>query len=272
MRYRLLPALVLLLALAGCGVALPHPAASTLSVDGNWQIQTASATGLPASGLLLVGALQGSGSNISGTFSFSNLSPATGCMTVNQLITFTGNVDSNSNLTLTSAPFGTGSVVTVDLPLNGISSGYTTGTVAVVGGTCTYPSSPALAADFPPVTGSFNGTLNLGSTTPGQPASGTGIAALTLAQAATPNPSGQFPVTGSVNLTSGTCSQTVSLGGIASGSLLLLSSPLNNAGGVLFSGSESPDGTSLNATLAFIPQLCASAPSPTTFSGQLTRQ
>jgi hypothetical protein len=88
MRPNLAPALALLLALTGCGVTSPIGSAPTLNVDGNWQIQTIPGTTAPLSGLLLVGALEGSGDTITGNFYFSDLTQTSGCVALNQPVSF----------------------------------------------------------------------------------------------------------------------------------------------------------------------------------------
>ena len=221
---KLLPGFCVLLAagLAGCGtsdkspvVTTPAPA-SAQSVTGNWQIQSGGTVGSNTAGVLLLGDLVSSGANVTGTFRFSDLATGNACGALNQVITVTGKVDPTNplvqSLTLTSSTFS-GSVLTASLILPTTLQSFGTGTIQVTGPTCTFASSPAIGSLFPPVNGTFAGTLApLGGTS-----GASGAATLLLAQATSPSADGQFAVTGSLQFTGTSCPISTTLNGNASG-------------------------------------------------------
>jgi len=260
--------------MAGCSAPPATISVSpTPDLTGNWQIQSNVDTSqIPPAGVLLVGALQNTGSQVSGTFRFSNLAQPAQCG-LDQVVTVTGSLDSKNNLALTSSALPNGNTVKIALAINAAQAPYYSGTIEVDGTACTFPSTTALGAQIANATGTYTGTLPPGTViTPGTGPSA--MVSLAFTQSATPQADGQFPVTGTLNYTVGTCSGSVSLSGTISGVGLILSTP----GGLLaspqasFIGGVSPAATSISAGSFYSdPAPCSTDPtSSATYSGTLT--
>jgi hypothetical protein len=265
--------------LAGCG---SPPTTSTsnsapLDLAGNWQIQSNVTSNIvPPPGVLLLGALQSTGSQVAGTFRFANLAQPTLCG-LDQVVTVTGSVDSKNNLALASSAMPNGTTVKVLLAISGSQQPYSgTGSIEVDGPTCTFPTTGAIGEQIQNATGTYTGTL-----TPGTLVSpGTGPSAavsLALMQSATPQSDGEFPATGSLNYTIGACSSTVPLSGAVSGVGVILSATsgtFQNPQIVTFIGTTNPVATAISAGfLEFAPAPCSSDPtSEATYTGTLNRQ
>ena len=280
-RYRrLLPLVLLPLALAGCGTNSTSPTTPPVTapdLSGNWQIQSGGTGSAPPQlGVALFGALASQGSDVTGTFRFFDLASTVSCgFPAATVITVSGSIDATRNLTLTSQPFLNGSVITVHLLIPSVPGEFALGTIEVAGTTCSFPSGPAIGVDVSSSTGTFAGTLE-----PGPPAnpgtSGGGPAVLALTQAASPQADGQFPVTGTLNFTLGSCVSNTMLTGLASGIEITLqtapASPLVSPTVRVVAAQNLPN-TSLNAEeVLFSPAPCSSSPSVLNFSGALTRQ
>jgi hypothetical protein len=259
---------------AGCGSPTSttgtSPAAPNLT--GNWQIQTDAGTQL---GLLLLGSLNSNGSQVMGTFRFTNLSEPTSCG-LSQLVTLIGTIDSNKNLTLSSATQPNGTTIKVALGIAGAQPYSGTGTMEVDGTTCAFASMPAIADEFANTSGIFTGTISPG--TLGAPASGTlGTSTLTLVESSSPGADGQFSATGSLNYAIGTCSGSIALTGDLSGVGVTLS---GSNGASPFPQSVSMVGTTdqLATTMTvgyavFVPAPCSSSSvSNAYYFGTLNRQ
>jgi hypothetical protein len=101
-----------------------------------------------------------------------------------------------------------------------------------------------------------------------------------LTQSATPNASGQFPLTGTLAITGTGCAETVSVNGTVSGVGITLASapaPVVGQNYVSFAGSTNPTATQLTASaIVFEPIPCSTGPgaptSTVTFTGTLTGQ
>ena len=228
----LLPCLMLL---SGCGASsLLNSLSSPPNLSGNWEIaSTAGATSgtLPTAGLALLGSLTSQGSNVSGIFRLANLSVPNTCgIPFQQVITVAGGIDSSRNLKLTSAAFA-GSTLTMQFAvpptLSPVGAGTTltglTGTVAITGGSCTFPSTTAFGAEVVSLTGTYAGPLTANPYLPLPPIP-SGTASLTLTQSATPQSDGQFPVSGTLGFTGGGCTSSTPLTGTVSGTQLTLAS------------------------------------------------
>ena len=273
-RAHALAALLVLMPLIGCG-SIPRPAPPDLT--GNWQIQSGSApptgTNVP-NAVLLLGALQSSGSQVTGTFRFTNLTQLN--CGLNEVIHVTGSVDSKDTLTLTSGKLASGGVVNIHLLTISALGATSAGTIQVSGGSCPYATNVAVGLKVVPVTGSFTGTLEPGSAAnPGT--TGGGLATLALTQAVNPNSDGQFAVTGSLNFTVGTCAVTSQVAGTISGVGTLLSSAVLVQGkpaSAALAASESINGSTLAVEqLLLYPAPCSTATQPpVAFTGNLTRQ
>ena len=266
--------------LAGCGSS-PSSSSSPISspvppdLTGNWQIQSdVTSNTVPPSGVLLLGALQSTGSEVTGTFRFTNLAQ-TSCG-LGQVVTVSGSVDSNDNLTLTSSVMPNGTTVKASLGMTGSQQPYSgTGSIEVDGPTCTFPSTGAMGEQIQKASGTYTGTLTPGTLI--SPGSGPSAAvSLAITQSTTPQSDGEFPVTGSINYTIGSCTGSIGLSGTVSGvgvTLFSTSSPTNPQV-VDFVGTANPAATSISAgLLEFAPAPCSSDPSSTAdYTGTLTRQ
>lgn len=277
MRLLALSPLLFLAVLTGCGGGSPTtiapPAVSAQNVTGNWQIQSGGTVASNAAGVLLLGDLVSSGANVTGTFRFADLVQGNGCGTINQVLTVTGTVDATNPLVqvlhLTSSTFS-GSVLTASLILPNGLQGFGTGTIEVKGATCVFASSPAIGSLFPPVNGTYTGTL-----APVAGATGaSGTASLTFAQATAPSADGQFAVTGAIQFIVGGCNTSVALTGNASGIGIIASSPVTSTSLVEVIATQSAPGLpsqTLNTSVALFSSAC-SASARLQYSGTLTRQ
>ena len=214
--------------LPGCGSpSAPVPATTYPSLNGNWQIESGGGVLSPAptAGILMVGALESQGGQVIGTFRFSNFAATFGACPLNQVITLSGSVTSAGSLTLTSATFS-GYQLTLQVAIPSVATQkVAVGTIAVTGsGPCAFASGPALALLNPSITASYQGpvTLYQGLSGANPPASGSAL--LTLVQASTPNSDGTFPVTGSAQFASGSCTVSTPVTGTISGLRLILAS------------------------------------------------
>ncbi len=226
----LLPPTALLFSLTACGIgnfgtipAAPGtPLQTATSITGNWQIQTATSPAGVSNTVLLLGALQSNGTSVTGTFRLSSLVQANTCGQLNQVITVTGTFSTANTLSLTSAPFASGSVLKTTLQVPATPNAIGSGTLEIDGGACAYASGSALGGLIAPVSGTYLGTLTgqTGtSTTPASPAAVT----LVLTQASTPAADGQFALTGSLQAVT-SCTTNTSVTGTASGVGVLLAS------------------------------------------------
>ena len=236
-------ALCCLMPLGGCGAgSLITSLSSTPDLSGNWEIASTSlpiSGSVPAAGLLLIGSLTSQGSRVTGIFRLANLSLPNGCGTpLQQVVTVSGAIDSNRSLALVSAPFS-GSTLTMNfsvpptLVVVGAGSTLTgvTGTAVITGSTCTFTSTTAFGAEFVSLSGTYAGTLTA-ATFAGSPSVPSGAASLVLSQATAPQSDGQFPVTGTLSITSGACTTSTPLAGTVSGPQLTLASTASSNFGV----------------------------------------
>ncbi|WP_263368255.1 hypothetical protein [Edaphobacter bradus] len=163
-----------------------------------------------------LGALTIQGSTASGIFRINDPQSSPPCIPANQDIPFTGSIDSNNLLTLTSASFS-GSVATlkIQLPLSTIGSTVSSanGTAQVIGGPCAVASSTIGAEFVPPITGTFTGTLYSSD----RSVSGPTTIILTQSPA---NADGQFPLSGSITFSSSGCTLSSTLTGMITGPFL----------------------------------------------------
>jgi hypothetical protein len=226
----------------------------------NWQIQAGSAiTSPPNSYPSFLGAIQIQGAQASGIFTTVE---ATGFSTAED---YTGAFNSSKDdVTLATYGFGFGYTQPA--------TPYTVVPVGVTGG-CVYPPGytgpeclaifavPSVGVQIAPLNGTYTGTLT-GTLTTISPATSTpitGTASLTLTQSATPNSSGQFPITGTATFPSGSGMGTATLPGLVSGITIELSTepcvfPFSNvscnligSGSVLFAYTN-PSATQITVT------------------------
>jgi hypothetical protein len=216
--------LVLLACLLGCTLPTTPPASTTTPLSGNWtnwQIQAGTAiTSPPNTYPSFLGAIQVQGTQAAGIFTTVVAAGTTG-----QPLDYTGAFDSSTQ-DVTLATFGYGFDYTQP------TTPYTLVPVSVIGG-CVYPPGytgaeflaifavPSVGVEIAPLNGTYTGTLTgtLTTTSPATSMPITGTANLMLTQSATPNSSGQFPLTATVTFPSASGLDTVQyqLGGTISG-------------------------------------------------------
>lgn len=198
---RIAPAALLVSILTGCsgGILPVSPNLSALNVNGNWSfVSTApQAAHLPQ----LSGSLSGTGAAIAGVFH----SAITGaCVDSHALITVTGKADANRNLTLTSAAFGSGSVLSVSGQLAEDGKSILNASYGVTGGACAFAQTngsatvSVAATQFQSISGSYVGSFvdADGNTLP---------VTATLTQTSQPDTNGTFHLTGNAAFASGYC-------------------------------------------------------------------
>lgn len=251
---------------------------SASNLTGNWQIETsASAASTSQQGVVLMGGLESSGNHVNGTFRFTNLADPDMCGS-NQVVSLSGTVGSNGNLTLVSGPLPNNSTVKVSLKLGNAQPYSGLGTVEVEGGgSCALASASAIGSQVATTTGKFVGTLSPGPT--GASSSSTpGTVAVALTQSASPGSDGQFTLTGTLNYQFASCAGSVPLNGKVSGVGM-------NFWDVVFTSTGDQvqaslvGTTNLTATqikvgyLSLAPAPCSADPdSSAAFNGQITRK
>lgn len=245
-------------------------------LTGNWQIQSTVDPGtVPPSGIVLFGALQSSGNQVSGTFRFANLGQPTQCG-LDQVVTVNGAMDSKNSLTLTSSTMPNGTAVKTTLTISGLQQRYTgAGTIEVNGSTCTFASTGATGLQIQNTSGTFTGTLTPGTLlSPGTGPSAT--VSLALTQAQTPQGDGQFPASGTLSYAVGACSGSVKLTGTVSGVGVILSTttqPSGTAQNASFLATSNSGATAITAgVLDFTPAPCsADTTSSAIYTGAVSR-
>jgi hypothetical protein len=209
-----------LLATLACGSSGPsNIGVPGTAATGDYVITVAGGT---AQASMFTGALNVSGTAVTGTFRYNN--PGTLCVSGAQDIPFTGSIV-NGNLTLTSASFASSvATLTLPLPFGATTSGQqvTNGTAVIAGGTCALASTTAKGQYIPSLSGTYSGTLT------GPVA---GAVSVTLNEASA-NSDGQFPTTVALTFTSianSGCNFTIPISapasGVLSGGTLQVSTP-----------------------------------------------
>ena len=250
------PRFLLLLPLAALLACGSSATPATQSLDGNWEVQ-----GVMSGALLLNGAIQGQGSQYTGTFANADIpcSPP--------VINFTGTVDSAGDLNLTS------NFVQLSLPTVAPSDPQenAVGTLSGGGYLCqTTFSTPITGTLIAPLTGTYSGTTIETASTLVSPIP-TATISLALIQSAAPNTNGQFPVSGSLTFTGGGCSQLIQVGGTVNGVGVALVSIGSNA--VTIAAATNPAASQIIPnSILFSPAPCASGNSSSTYAGVLTLQ
>jgi hypothetical protein len=263
LRAALLLATLPTLALTGCAALLNSFLGSSgtpANVTGNWSFAidpgTSAAQTLPA----LIGALAGQGSNVTGTLHGAN------CIAATQDIDFTGSQTNSGTLTLTSTnlPSNLATLTVTTSTLAGITTA--SGTLAITGnGPCAMASTSVIGGLFQHYTGTYTGTLTSATNVPA-----TVTATLTQADA---NADGEFPETGTVNLSTTTCTDTFSVAGYILGPTLTttLANQANTPAATGFAlGILTPTASTLDLTqgLTVVSPTC----NPGTFSGTLNKK
>lgn len=250
-RFSLALASLLILPISGCGSSSAPNSQPTSYADvtGNWYIPS---IGFPPVGypsIAAIGALRSSGAQVTGTL---RLSSATGsaCGSLSPAFAVSGTIDSAENLTLTSQPFDGDSVLSVQLNLLDKINGYANGTVSITGTSCSLPKMTGAGLLVPPLNGTFSGTVVPAVNIPPS-APGSGGAILSVSQAATPDALGQFPLSGSLQFTAGTCTTTIPLVGSINGAPFTLTQAPGQSTYVVVSGDQPPNGNVLGTGISF---------------------
>lgn len=169
---------------------------------------------------VFVGAIANSGSTFGATF---RLVSSNGCVAPTADVVFTGTMSSSGQITLTSTTLANNpiSITWLDDPTqssNGI------GTYTISGsGPCATAATQFVSDAYSPVTGTYTGTFTSAT---GAPATVTA----TLAQGAA-NADGQFPESGSLTLSTATCTNNFTVGGTVTGpTLSVVFNPSSPAG------------------------------------------
>jgi hypothetical protein len=227
----LAPAVVFVIALAGCGS--DHNLALT---QGNWSVAATSTSGpvhqfrdsknlTPNTSnvsFYVGGNLTQTGTNVAGTMYFVGT-----CIDPSLAVNFTGTVK-GTTVTLTSANLEGTTITVTATGTTAASTSSLTGTYSITGSACDSSGTVTLSA-VAPITGTWNGTLQPGTSGPNGVAAPTISIALT--QATTVSSDGTFALTGTVTYTNSGCSSngTISAGSI-SGQFVLLNDSPNNTG------------------------------------------
>ena len=266
-------ALLLLMPLAGCATSPSNTSTTTVTpgLSGNWQIQTGPTLNTSAL-VLLTGSLQTQGRVATGIF---ETYPLCGALPLPSVVNYTGTFDANRNLTLTATPTP---IVSVQLAVPADPTTFSSGTIQATGQICNVAlSTTAIGVEIPPVSGTFSGAVTAASAPPLPPPLITaGSVSLTLAQSTTPNTSGQFPLTGTIAFTGGSCTTaSLPVTGTISGvgfNLTESTNPLTFPT-VMVQGTTLLSGSSLQAAVvSFSNAPCATGALTGVYSGTLTRQ
>ena len=241
-------------ALLGCTLPNTTPTStSTTTPTGswiNWQIQSGTSITSPPTGLYFVGAVQTSGTQSAAVFSSAGLTGTDPQTVLDFLGTYNATTVAVELLpaTTNTAAYGIGYASP---------AANTVIPVAIFSG-CVYPLnyqgpeclalislSPAVGVEIASLTGTYVGTL-----TDTGDAGVSGTATLTLTQTATPNSSGQFPLSGTIAFPSGSGFGTVPLGGTIAGEGITLSdsSAAPNAPTANLTAAASPDGSQITVS------------------------
>jgi hypothetical protein len=243
-------------------------------VTGNWQINTfPPQTTEPSFQYGMAGALtQDANRHVTGmlqvTSSVANCVPAAA-----GLVAFTGSVDAQSILHLTSAAFA-GNVITVeiDAPLN--TYFVSSGTFTIAGGACAVATTSLQASAIEPLQESYSGLL-----VPASDIAPFLQATLQLTGATTPDSTGQYPFTGSGSFTavdsSLSCIFTVSnIKGEAIGSSFIGTGTVDGQSNVIvtFNGSNNSFSTQIGVSATLGPlTIGGESCGNTSFEGGLNR-
>lgn len=227
---------------------------------------------LPQTLITLTGALQSSGSQVTGIFRPEILTQGTPCIPLS-VMSFSGSIDSHRNLALASATSSNGATIKISLNLS-TDQPYS-GTFEVDGGSCRVPSTAVTGWEIANTSGTFAGTVTSGL--PGSPPAGaSGTGTLVLTQSTTPDSTGSFPAVGTLSYQFGSCSGILTLAGSVTGASLILSTgnvvPLSQQA-LTFTGASDNSASKVAALLLFHPVPCSTdITSGAFYSGTLERQ
>ena len=247
--------LLAVLVVAACGGSPGDPVTPAPNLTGNWTIDSSeSATGaLPQTLFNLTGALQSSGSEVTGILRPAILSQGTPCLL--PVLNLKGSINSHRDLTLASA-LPNGTIIKLSLALS-VGQPYA-GTVELDGGSCPIPSTAVTGMEIANTSGTFSGALTpeiTGSTAASTQGNGT----LVLTQSTTPDSTGRFPATGTLSYKFESCSGSVALAGSVTGPSIILSAAgeVNQSSQTLtLSGGVDISASKIAALLVFHPIPC----------------
>jgi hypothetical protein len=222
--------------LSGCGSTSPVTANETFpGLTGNWQMQTSQppAAGLPPSypafsGVVLVGSLVQSGSDVTGLLQFEDLRSGllNGCVSFLTLVTISGTINASGAVELQGSVGG--GTVKIAFSAPPAKTPFVTATMTVSGGSCALAATPSLAGLVPNVSGTYTGPVNVTNFVTN--AVSTGTATLELGQLDTPNPTGHFAMSGTLTVTGTVCNGTATFNGEIGGLLFQLFDPDSSDG------------------------------------------
>jgi len=210
---RILALTLPLACLAGCGGSTPAaPTPVFPNVTGNWQFEVRilvpappnppSPVSIPVG--VVFGSLTSSGGKVTGILNVRPSEP-NACVANNADLAVTGTVDAAGNLSLTGPIAGGVQTITAAIESQPLSLSATNGTYQVVGGPCAQAPTTIIAFHVLDAGGTYMGTM-----TQRIPAgSGSLTVKAVLAESATPDADGEFPLTGTVTY-SGDCTGTLS--------------------------------------------------------------
>jgi len=199
------------LLIVGCG-STPTKSYATQDLTGNWTFGPSDPPGpVPPFGAF-TGALSGQGANVTAILR------TVGCVSSTQDITFAGSESSAGVLTLISTNLPNNvATITENLSVMPVLGATYLGDLKVTGsGPCAYQDITLRAFNYPALTGNFAGTLT----------SNASYTATLTQQAA--NADGQFPETGTMTLTTPSCSSSYALTGLVTGSSFTASLSASN--------------------------------------------
>jgi hypothetical protein len=253
---------------SGCGSSTDTTPTPYLNISGNWYIvgpTPTSSTLLPPI-VSFYGALESSGSAVSGTFHVVPTSPSapfTPCVSIYQDIPVTGTIDAANNLTLNATIAG--GAATLQATLTQDLQAFSSGAYSIVGGACAMPSTSMFTYQIPPITGTYSGALTNTFVTPAV----TTTVTAQLTQSTTPTADGFFPLSGTISIAGG-CPASVSFSGeYVEGPSIEEGTAAGLEGNILPPFPSSPTLT-INATVAAVSQTCPQIVS--IWSGTLTPQ
>jgi hypothetical protein len=118
-----------------------------------------------------------------------------------------------------------GGTARIDFSAPTATTRYVDATITITGGSCALPATPSLARFVPNISGTYGATVTVMKSAEPDEVVGTGTATLTLAQLNSPNPTGQFAVSGTLVFTSSVRTTTAQLNGEIGGFYFELTSP-----------------------------------------------
>lgn len=207
----------------GGGTSHTDPIPNYTSITGNWELVTTS--GISSNQPSLVGgSIISNGGTVTGIVHVAPTTDifGTGCFNLYDNVALSGTIDTNNNVTLTSASIN-GQVIAATLTVTPDGNAMQ-GTYTISGGCAGGDHGTIAGLRFPDVSGTWSGSVKSSTTNITQSLSGT------LTQTTGANANGIFPISGTVNFPGSACftsAQTVApsstdLGSFALGGVVVL--------------------------------------------------